>query len=416
MSVATLLTAAAAVVVAAAAAAAAAARILRAQFESEKATILAQNREAMAALREREEAERAARAEAEKVRAEAEKAEWERRLAAMKESFEALSLKHLGEQSEGLRKAGDAGVKAVLEPLGQRIEAFRRAFEANKEQLVANQAAFGQAIGALGERTKSIGQDAERLARALTGQSKTQGNWGETVLENILRASGLREGTDWERQASETAPDGARLVPDVVVNLPNGQRIVVDSKVSLTAYVDYANAPEGPERDAKLREHVASVRRHVTELHEKNYARRVRDSPGYVLMFIPHEGGYVAAMDADDKLLVDAWNRHVIPVNGATLMLSLQIVNLLWQGERQGEHVREILETATALHDKFANAASTLETVGAKIADARTAWDTAYAQLVTGRGSFGSRLAKWKELGVVSNKTIPAPTREAEPR
>lgn len=321
--------------------------------------------------------------------------------------FAEMALRNLEAQGDSLRRAEDAGVKALLEPLSQRIENFRRAFEDNREQQIRNQAVFGEAIRHLGERTMEIGADANRLAKALTSQSKTQGNWGETALENVLNASGLREGIDWERQAAETAPDGARLIPDVVVRLPGGRRIVVDSKVSLTAYVDYVNLPKGPEKDAKLREHIASVRRHITELHDKNYARRVKDSPGFVLMYIPHEGGYVAAMEGDGRILFDAWNHRVVPVNSATLLLSLQIANLLWQGERQEESTREILETAAAIHDKFANFADSLSKVGKGLDDARKAYETAFDQLVSGRGSVGSRIGRWKALGMVSNKAIP---------
>ena len=332
-----------------------------------------------------------------------------RQFEAEKAAFSALSAKNLEEQREGLRRSADAGVKALLEPLSQRIEDFRKAFDENREQQVRNQAVFGKAIEDLGKNARSVGEEADKLARALTSQSKTQGNWGEAVLENVLRASGLREGIDWRRQASETTPDGARLVPDVVVNLPGGQRLVVDAKVSLTAYVEYANLPEGPAKEAKLREHVSSVRRHVAELADKNYAGRIRGSAGYVLMFIPNEGGYLAAVGGDDKLLVDAWNKLVIPVNAATLLLSLQLSSLLWQGEKQGEKTRKILETATALHDKFANFADSLAKVGKSLDEARRSYENAYDQLVAGRGSVASRLAKWKELGVASNKTLPAP-------
>jgi DNA recombination protein RmuC len=226
------------------------------------------------------------------------------------------------------------------------------------------------------------------------------------VLANILSAAGLKEGVDFLPQAQETDEHGNRLVPDIEIPLPNREKLLIDSKTSVTAYLDYVAAEDEPSREAAAREHVASVRKHMEELAGKDYIKRIKGSQGYILMFIPNEGSYLLAMERDRKLATDAFRRHVIIVNPATLLLCLQIVALLRAREAQNENAAKISEAAAKMYEKFVGFSDTFVDIGKRLDALSDAYRKAYGQLCDGNANVVRQLERLKTLGMVTSKSV----------
>lgn len=374
--------------IAAAAAAGYAAGTLRARSalsaETEKA------RAAEAAANARLEAERTHAAE--NLRAQAE---------ALRREFRATAAETAIAEGRQLRAEHLNALDALLTPLGRSIETFR-------EQFLKGNADMNRHVGDLVERTTAMGREAEELARALRGNSKLQGNWGEAVLGNLLEAAGLTEGRDYVTQARTRDEDGRELIPDVIVRLPGGRSVVVDSKVSLTAYTAYASAEDPDERERWLREHVASVRRHVRELGEKHYDKVVPDGIGHVLMFIPGEAAYVTAVSAAPELGTEAYARRVILLSPANLLMALQLAHNLWQSDRQRRSVGEIYASAEQLYKKFTLFARNFVQIGRGVHQLAETYERAERQLSTGRGNIVAQLEGWKKKGLSPATDIPA--------
>lgn len=324
----------------------------------------------------------------------------------LREQFAALAEQKLRASSEGLSDLNRRRVDEVLKPLQAELDRFRQAFEANRQQQVANKASFDQAIRDLGDRALRIGADAENLAKALKSESKTQGDWGEMVLANILAAAGLKEGVDFLPQAQETDAAGNRLIPDVEIPLPNGEKLLVDSKASVTAYLDYVAATDEAAKEHAVREHLASVRQHMNELADKDYIKKVKGSQGYILMFIPNEGSYLLAMEHDRKLATDAFRRHVIIVNPTTLLLCLQIVALLRSREAQNENAEKISLAAAKMYEKFAGFSTTFADLGKRLEGLSGAYQEARKQLCDGKGNLVRQLEGLKDMGIVTTKSV----------
>lgn len=303
-------------------------------------------------------------------------------------------------QSNALRASNKEQLGALLDPLGKELSRF-------KESLTAGHASLDVHIRHLMERTLEIGREANELTRALKTDSKKQGNWGEAVLANLLEASGLREGHDFEIQATETDEQGRRLIPDVVVRFPGNRRVVIDSKVSLTAHTHYIAATDEAERSRYLKEHLLSVRKHIKELSEKSYDRVVPGAIGYVLMFIPNEAGYITALQADPQLATDAYARRVILLNPTNLLTTLQLAYNLWQSERQSQSVEEIYRSADKLYTKFVTFARTFDGIGTNIRQLSDAYERAEKQLCTGRGNIVRQLENWRQKGMNSSSQMP---------
>ena len=324
----------------------------------------------------------------------------------LREQFANLAEQKLKSSAEGLSEINQKRIGEVIRPFREEIERFRQAFDEDRRQQVANKASFDQAITDLGRRALQIGADAENLAKALKSESKTQGDWGEMVLSNILAAAGLKEGVDFVPQAQEADAQGNRMIPDVEMRLPNGEKLLIDSKASVTAYLDYVAAQDEGARDAAAREHVASVRRHMDELADKDYIRKVRGSQGYILMFIPNEGSYLLAMERDRKLATDAFRRHVIIVNPTTLLLCLQIVALLRSREAQNENAEKISAAAAKMYEKFVGFSDTFSDIGRRIDGLAEAYGKANGQLCDGNANVVRQLERLKEMGIVTTKSI----------
>lgn len=242
---------------------------------------------------------------------------------ALRAEFKAMSVEMMRTQSDSLRQQHLHTLEELLKPLGHDIEDFRT-------QFVKGHASLDGYIKALVEQTNSLGREAEDLAKALKGNNKLQGNWGEAVLNNLLSASGLTEGRDYTLQSHQPDGRGSVAIPDVVVHLPGQRNVIIDSKVSLKAFTDYVAADDAAQQEALLKEHVRSVRQHVKELAAKDYGRIVPDSIGYVLMFIPGEAAYVSAVTAAPNLPTEAYQQHVILINPTNLLMALQLAYNLW--------------------------------------------------------------------------------------
>lgn len=324
----------------------------------------------------------------------------------LQEQFANLAERKLKASAEGLTDLGQKRIGEVLRPLQEEIDRFRQSFEANRLQQVANKASFDQAIADLGKCALQIGAEASDLAKALKSESKTQGDWGEMVLANILSAAGLKEGVDFIPQAQETDAQGNRLIPDVEIPLPNREKLLIDSKASVTAYLDYVAAQDQTARERAIKDHVASVRKHMDELADKDYIRKVRGSQGYILMFIPNEGSYLLAMENDRKLATDAFRRHVIIVNPTTLLLCLQIVALLRSREAQNENAEKISAAAAKMYEKFVGFSDTFADIGKRVEGLSEAYRKANGQLCDGNANVVRQLEKLKDMGIVTAKTI----------
>lgn len=362
----------------------------------------------MEAQRQRQRAERAeiTLAERERFAEQVQQTTLQSSITALREQFTHLATRQLEASKAGLAEDNRTRFKELLVPFGMQLEAFRKAFEANREQQVVNKASFEQALDALNKQTQQISADAEALTKALKSEAKTQGNWGEMILANILAAAGLTEGIDYRLQAQEVDNEGQKLIPDVEILLPHGEVLLVDSKVSITAYANYMAARDDSTRQKAATDHVASVRAHVKELAEKDYPGKIKAAQNYILMFIPNEGSYLLAMEHDRKLVTDAFKRHVIIVNPTTLLLCLQIATLLRSREAQSEKAEKIIEAATKLYDKFALFSNNFAALGDQLDKAKSAYDKAAGQLASGNGNIIRQLDHLKTLGVVSQKQI----------
>ena len=325
---------------------------------------------------------------------------------ALREQFSSLAEQKLRSSSAGLADLTRERMNEMLIPLREELDRFRRTFDENRQAQVATKVSFEKAIADLGERTLKIGNEAQNLAKALKSESKTQGDWGEMVLGNILSAAGLEEGRDFFTQQQEFDEYGNKLIPDVEIPLPNSEKLLIDSKASISAYLNYVAAQSEAEREAAVKEHIASVRRHMDELANKDYIKKVKGSQGYILMFIPNEGSYLLAMERDRRLATDAFRRHVIIVNPTTLLLCLQIVALLRSREAQNENAARISEAAAKMYEKFVGFSDTFADIGKRLDGLSDAYNKAYKQLCNGNANVVRQLEGLKNLGMVSNKAI----------
>ena len=323
-----------------------------------------------------------------------------RQAQALRVEFKAMSVEMMRTQGDALREQHLHSLESLLKPLGHDIESFR-------SQFVKGHASLDGYIKALVEQTQSLGREAEDLAKALKGNTKLQGNWGEAVLANLLSASGLTEGRDYTLQSHVNDGRGSVAIPDVVVHLPENRNVIIDSKVSLKAFTDYVAADDALEQDRLLKEHVRSVRAHIKELGAKNYDRLVPDSIGYVLMFIPGEAAYVAAVTAAPTLPTEAYAQHVILINPTNLLMALQLAYNLWQSELQSRSVSEIYASAEKLYKKFSTFAQNFVKIGNSIDQLHRTYDEAQRQLSTGRGNIVSQLEGWKKKGLTPSSSIP---------
>ncbi len=324
---------------------------------------------------------------------------------AQREQFRQLAADALAQQSSTLREQAQDSLNALLSPLSEQLLALDRALQLGHVQQAEGRASLESTIRALMERAEGISTDARQLTRALKGDAKVQGDWGEVILTRMLEDAGLRCGEEYQPQMDIRLPDGSHLRPDMVILLPEGRRLVVDSKVSLTAFARAVAAGEDEAaRAAALREHQQSVRKHVEELAAKRYDRLVEGSLDVVLMFIPNEASYMAAMQQDASLTETALRRGILIVSPTTLLMALQVARHLWARERQNRNVQNIMEQAAKLYDKFALFTETYTRMGRSLTQAQQIHEEGLRQLTEGKGNICGRFEQLRALGVTPGR------------
>jgi DNA recombination protein RmuC len=358
-------------------------------------------------------ATRLAAAEADRAHLDRRLAEEAARLAEVEQrfrtEFENLANRILEEKSARFLAQNQEHLTTVLEPLRHRLGEFRDRIEAIHTEDVQSTAALREQLAQLRDLNRQMTGEAAALTRALKGESKTQGSWGELILERILEKSGLEKGREYETQASRQNAEGARFLPDAVIHLPDNHHLIIDAKVSLTAYErSVADVPEAERRVAR-REHAVSVRRHVDELSRKDYPGLPGlESPDFVLMFVPVEPALHLALQEDPALFGDAFEKNVVLVSSSTLLITLRAVESVWRRQKQTLNALEIARQAGALHDQFVLFVDALQDVGQRIDQARAACDQAMGRLSTGRGNLVRRTLELRKLGARAEKTLDA--------
>ena len=322
----------------------------------------------------------------------------------MQERFENLANKILDQKSAKFTEANKENIKNVLEPLDKDIRTFRKKIEDMHEKDLSQHASLKEFLGNLQQAQSQLSEDARNLTTALKGDSKKQGDWGEFILERTLEASGLVKGQEFTMQ--ETFD---RQRPDAIIRLPEGRAIVVDAKVSLTAYERSISMENEEERKQALKEHLQSVKKHVDELSEKDYAAIEEiNTPDFVLLFVPVEPAFGAALREDPKLYQYAFDRKIVLVTSTTLMATVKTVANLWKLEKQNKHAHEIARQAGNLYDKFAGFLESMQDIGKALQKATEVHEKGIAQLSTGSGNLVRRVERLRDLGIRSKKEMPA--------
>lgn len=323
--------------------------------------------------------------------------------------FENLANKILEEKSEKFTKQNKEQIDQLLNPLGEKLEAFKKKVEETYNEENRQRATLKEQIKHMAELNKTMSEDAKSLTRALKGDSKTQGNWGEVILQRILEKSGLRKGEEYYAEQSVTMEDGRRLRPDVVVRLPEEKYLVIDSKVSLTGYERFTSTEDEKEQEKALKEHVNSIRSHIKGLSEKNYQHIHEDkSPDFVLLFIPIEPAFALALQHDSNMYYEAFEKNIVIVSPSTLLATLATIESIWKREKQSMNAREIANRGGELLDKFTLFVESFEKIGERIGQAQKSYDKALGRLSEGRGSLIRQAEMLKELGAENSKKLPS--------
>jgi len=322
--------------------------------------------------------------------------------------FENLANKILEEKSAKFTEQNSVNMKNILLPLQDKIQGFEKKVEQTHKESIDYHAALRQQIVGLSEMNAQMSKETLNLTKALKGDNKMQGNWGELVLERVLEKSGLEKGREYEVQQSFTNNEGMRVFPDVVINLPDGKKMIVDSKVSLVAYEKWINEESEILKIDYLKEHVNSIRRHVEQLGNKNYHDLYQiESPDFVLLFIPIEPAFAIALNEDSALYNKAFDRNIVIVTPSTLLATLRTIDSMWANQKQQENAFEIARQAGALYDKFEGFVGDLVRIGNKIKDTKNEYDSAMNKLVDGKGNLISSVEKLKKMGAKAKKSLP---------
>lgn len=322
--------------------------------------------------------------------------------------FENLANKILEEKSSKFTEQNKENMKNILSPLQEKIQLFEKKVDDTHKESIDYHAALRQQIIGLSEMNAQMSKETLNLTKALKGDSKMQGNWGELVLERVLEKSGLEKDREYYVQQSHTAVDGNRVFPDVVINLPDGKKMIVDSKVSLTAYEKYINEEDDSLKIGYLKEHVSSIKRHVEQLGEKNYQDLYEiESPDFVLLFIPIEPAFAMALNEDTTLYNKAFEKNIVIVTPSTLLATLRTIDSMWANQKQQENAMEIARQAGALYDKFQGFVDDLIKIGKKIDESKTEYGAAMNKLVEGKGNLITSVEKLKKMGAKAKKALP---------
>lgn len=349
--------------------------------------------------------------------------QWEQKLEALRQEMQKMAAEQLAAKQSALQESNRQQMDELLRPVKEQFADFKKSVEesktlneVNKKELQHTfeatmrlfQQEQQQTVLMLKEQTSKIGSDAANLTKALKGDSKMQGDWGEMVLETILENSGLRKDEEFFIQENTKDENGKNFRPDVIVRFPEGRSVVIDSKVSLTAYTDALATDDEADRERLLKAHALSVRKHIDELAEKDYSKLVDDAIGFVLMFIPNETSYIAAMKQQPDLSRYAYQKKIIIISPSNLLMALQLAYNLWQYDRQNKNVEKIVKTAADLYDKVATFEDTFTGIGDLITRLSGIYDKAKKQMYDGPGNVMRRVEGLKALGVTPKKQLKA--------
>ncbi|UMB61082.1 DNA recombination protein RmuC [Lutibacter sp. A80] len=320
--------------------------------------------------------------------------------------FELLASKILEEKSSKFTEQNKENIKNILSPLQEKIQDFEKKVENTHKESIDYHAALRQQIVGLKEMNLQMSKETLNLTKALKGDSKTQGNWGELVLERVLEKSGLEKDREYFIQQSFTNAEGKRILPDVVIHLPDNKKMIIDSKVSLTAYEQYINTDNPTDKEQAITAHVNSLKRHITHLSEKNYQDIYQiDSPNFVLLFIPIEPAFAVALNSDNQLYNKAFEKNIVIVTPTTLLATLRTIDSMWNNEKQQRNAIEIALQAGRLFDQFVNLTNDLIKVGTQLKTVQGSYDTTMKKL-TGKGNLVKKLEKIKKLGATGSKNF----------
>lgn len=333
--------------------------------------------------------------------------ELEERQEQLRKDFELLANKILEEKSEKFTNKNKENLDAILKPLQDKIKTFEEKVDLTQKESISMHSALKEQLLGLKDLNQQMTKEATNLTRALKGDSKMQGNWGELVLERVLEKSGLEKDREYFVQQSFTREDGSRVMPDVVLHLPDDKKMIIDSKVSLTDYERLVNADDD-DKPQFLKAHVNSVKKHVDQLSEKNYQDLYDiESPDFVLMFIPIEPAFAVVVNEDNSIYNKAFEKNIVIVTPSTLLATLRTIDSMWNNEKQQQNAIEIARQAGALYDKFEGLVSDLTGVGKKIDAAKSDYSAAMNKLVDGKGNLISSVERLKKMGAKAKKALP---------
>ena len=321
--------------------------------------------------------------------------------------FENMANEILEKKSEKFAEQNQKNIDQILKPLGEKIKSFEQSVEDKYIKDQKNKAGLSEQIKLLQETNQKISQDANNLAKALKGDSKVQGDWGELQLEVLLEKSGLNKGVHFRTQNSLKDEEGNDKRPDCIIDLPDDKNLIIDSKVSLSAYEQYVNSEDELKKQVLLKHHLESIKKHIKDLAGKDYPNLYSiNTPDYVLMFVPIEPALTLALQEDGEIFNLALNKNIILVSTSTLMATMRTVSFIWQQENQKKNVLEIARQSGALYEKFIGFTNDLEGVGKAIDNAHKKYEAAQSKLISGRGNLVNSVEKIKKLGAKTNKSI----------
>ena len=329
----------------------------------------------------------------------------------LRKEFELLAQRILEEKTKKFTEVNQNNMLQILTPFQEAMKVFKEKLEQNEKESHGRHTALQQQLRELQQLNQRLSQEALNLTKALKGESKTQGIWGETILNRLLEKSGLEKGREYFVQQSYQAAENTnrlRVQPDVVIHLPDNKKLIIDAKVSLTAYERYINTENEKEQADFLKQHIISIKKHINNLAQKSYDELLQnESPEFILLFIPIETAFSLALKEDNSIYNYAFDRNIVMVTPSTLLATLKIVDNMWRNEKQRQNTFEIAKQAGALYDKFYGLINDLEQIGVKITAAYQSYEKAMNKLHTGKGNLISRVQKLKELGAKTKKQLP---------
>lgn len=323
------------------------------------------------------------------------------------EQFKNIANEILNEKSKTFTEQNKENISSILNPLKEKIDFFQLKVENTFKSDTADRAGLRQQIEQLTKLNQQVSAEANNLVKALKGNNKTQGNWGEMLLEKILERSGLRKNIEYTVQHHTQNNEGKNIKPDVIINLPDNKHIIIDSKVSLIAFEQFVNAEDDLLKERFKKEHIQSLRQHIKNLAEKNYQTSdAINSPDMVLMFIPIESGFSLALEADPEIYSFAWDKKIVLVSPTTLLATLRTVASIWKQENQVKYAKQIAKMAADLYDKFVLFLTDFSKIGERIKQSQDVYEQAFDKLSRGKGNIVSRINKFKEYGIHNSKNI----------